>query len=96
MAFNPKIDWPGGAVEGLQFRTEMLVKGRLTQKEFLRHVQEVAISQAEEGDEIIMTVHVLDPELMQLRKTTLATTMAEKAYNSASVNTEETVPTAFK
>ena len=96
MAFNPKIDWPGGAVEGLQFRTEMLVKGRLTQKEFLRHVQEVAISQVEEGDEIIMTVHILEPEPMQIRKMTLAQQMAEKAYNPASVNTEETIPMAFK
>jgi len=65
-------------VEGPRFRAETLVKGRLTQKEFLRHIQEVAIAQAEEGDELIMTVHVLDPEPMQLRKTTLATTMAER------------------
>ena len=73
--FNPKIDWLGAAVEGPQFRTETLVKGRLTQKEFLCHVQEVAISQVEEGDEIIMTVHVLEPEPMQIRKTTLAQQM---------------------
>jgi len=95
-AFNPKIDWPRAAVEGPRFHAETLVKGRLTQKEFLRHVQEVAVSQAEEGDEIIMTVHVLDPEPMQLRKTTLATTMAENAYKPASINTEETIPAAFK
>ena len=74
----------------------MLVKGRLTQKEFLRHVQEVAISQAEEGDKIIMTVHVLEPEPMQIRKTMLAQQMAKKAYDPASVNTEETIPVAFK
>jgi len=74
----------------------MLVKGRLTQKEFLRHVQEVAISQAEEGDKIIMTVHVLEPEPMQIRKTTLAQQMAKKAYDPTSVNTEETIPAAFK
>jgi len=66
------------------------------QKEFLRHVQEVAISQVEEGDELIMTVHVLDPEPMQLRKTTLATQMAEQAYNPANVNTENTIPAAFR
>src|SRR5712672_1312200 len=95
-AFNPMMKWPESTVEGLRFRAETLVKGQLTQKEFLRHVQEVAISQAEEGDEIIMTVHVLDPEPMQLRKTTLATQMAEKAYNLASVNSEETIPAAFK
>jgi len=96
VAFNPKINWPEATVEGPWFHAETLVKGRLTQKEFLRHVQEVTISQAEEGDKIIMTVHVLDPEPMQLRKTTLATQMAEKAYNLASVNSEETIPAAFK
>jgi len=94
--FNPKIDWPRATVEGPWFRAETLVKGRLTQKEFLRHVQEVAISQAEEGDEIIMTVHVLEPEPMQIRKTTLAQQMAKKAYDPASVNMEETIPAAFK
>ena len=95
-AFNPTINWPEATVEGPRFHTETLVKGRLMQKESLRHVQEVAISQAEEGDEIIMMVHVLDPEPMQLRKTTLATTMAERAYNPANANTEETIPAAFK
>src|SRR5712671_2258854 len=96
VVFNPKINWPGATVEGPRFRAEMLVKGRLTQKEFLHHVQEVTISQAEEGNEIIMTIHVLEPEPMQIRKTTLATQMAEKAYNPASVNMEETIPAAFK
>ena len=66
------------------------------QKEFLRHVQEVAISQVEEGDEIIMTIHILEPEPMKIRKTTLAQQMAKKAYNPASVNTEETIPVAFR
>jgi len=90
--FNPTIDWPRAAVEGPRFRTETLVKGRLTQKEFLRHVQEVAISQVEEGDELIMTIHVLEPEPMQIRKTTLAQQMAKKAYDPTSINTEETIP----
>jgi len=96
VVFNPKIDWPGAAVEGPRFCAETLVKGRLTQKEFLHHIQEVAISQVEEGDELIMTVHVLEPEPMQIRKTTLAQQMAKKAYDPASVNTEETIPVAFK
>jgi len=48
-----------------------LIKGKLTQKEFLQHVQTVAIAQLEEGDELIMTVEVLEPEPMKIRKTTI-------------------------
>jgi len=94
--FNPKINWPRAVVEGPRFHAETLVKGRLTQKEFLRHVQEVTISQVEEGDKIIMTVHVLEPEPMKIRKTMLAQQMVEKAYDPASVNMEETIPAAFR
>jgi len=43
-----------------------------------------------------MTVHVLEPEPMKIRKTMLAQQMAEKAYDPASVNTEETIPVAFR
>src|SRR5712675_2004626 len=74
----------------------MLIKGKLTQKEFLQHIQTVAIAQVEEGDELIMTIHVLEPEPMQIRKMTLAQQMAKKAYDPTSVNTEETIPAAFK
>jgi len=94
--FNPDINWPEGRVEGSCFRAEMLIKGKLTQKEFLQHVQTVAIAQLEEGDKLIMTVKVLEPEPMQIRKTTLAQQMAKKAYDSTKVNTEETIPTAFR
>jgi len=94
--FNPNINWPEGRVEGSRFRAETLIKGNLTQKEFLQHVQTVAIAQLEEGDELIMTVEALEPEPMKIRKTTIAQQMAEKAYNSAKVNTEETVPAAFR
>jgi len=48
-AFNPTINWPEATVEGPRFRAETLVKGRLTQKEFLRHVQEVAICHRHPG-----------------------------------------------
>ena len=48
-AFNPSINWPEATVEGPRFRAETLVKGRLTQKEFLRHVQEVAICHRHPG-----------------------------------------------
>ena len=94
--FNPRINWPQGCVEGPCFRVETLVKGKLMQKEFLKHVQEVAIAQMEEGDELIMTMEVLEPEPMQIRKTTLVQQMAEKAYDGTKVNTEETVPVAFR
>src|SRR5712671_2639844 len=94
--FNPDINWPEGRVEGSRFRAETLIKGKLTQKEFLQHVQMVAIAQLEEGDELIMTVEVLEPEPMKIRKTTLAQQMAEKAYDSTKVNMEESVPTAFR
>jgi len=83
--FNPDINWPEGRVEGSRFRVETLIKGKLTQKEFLQHVQTVAIAQLEEGDELIMTVEVLEPEPMKIRKTTLAQQMAEKAYDSTKV-----------
>jgi len=94
--FNPDINWPEGRVEGSCFRAETLIKGKLTQKEFLQHVQTVAITQLEEGDELIMTVEVLEPEPMKIRKMTLAQQMAEKAYDSTKVNMEESVPTAFR
>jgi len=74
----------------------MLIKGKLTQKEFLQHVQTVAIPQLEEGDELIMTIEVLEPEPMQIRKMTLVQQMAKKAYDSTKVNMEESVPTAFR
>src|SRR5712671_5943930 len=56
--FNPDINWPEGRVEGPRFRAETLIKGKLTQKEFLQHVQTVAIAQLEEGDELTMTIDV--------------------------------------
>jgi len=65
----------------LRFRAETLIKGKLTQKEFLQHVQTVAIAQLEEGDELIMTIEVWEPEPMQIRKTTLVQQMAKKAYD---------------
>jgi len=43
-----------------------------------------------------MTVEVLEPEPMKIRKTTIAQQMAEKAYDGAKVNTEESVPAAFR
>ena len=94
--FNPEIDWPNGKVKGGKFTAQTLVKGRMTQKEFLTHIQEVAIAQIEDGDELIMSMEVLEPEPMQIRKTTLAQQMAEKAYDATKVNTEETVPLEFK
>src|SRR5712675_1699820 len=36
--FNPNINWPEGRVEGSRFRAETLIKGKLTQKEFLQHI----------------------------------------------------------
>jgi len=73
-----------------------LIKGKLTQKEFLQHIQTVATAQLEEGDELIMTMEVLEPKPMQIRKTTLVQQMAEKAYDGTKVNMEETVPAAFR
>ena len=75
---------------------QTLVKGRMTQKEFLTHIQEIAIAQLEDGDELIMSMEVLKPEPMQIRKMTLAQQMAEKVYDATKVNTEETIPPEFK
>src|SRR5712675_2272023 len=94
--FNPDINWPEAIVNGPRFRVEMLVSGKLTQKEYLQHMQTIAIAQLEEGDELIMSLEVLGQEPMHIRKTTLAQQMAEKAYNATKVNTEETVPAVFK
>jgi len=94
--FEPKIDWKQGTIAGPRFSAQTLVHGKLTQKEFLRHVQATAIAQMEEGDELIMSMEVLEPEPMHIRKTTLAQQMAEKAYDATKVNTEATVPAVFK
>ena len=59
-------------------------------------MQEVAIAQLEEGNELIMSLEVLGEEPMKLCKTTLAQQMAEKAYDATKVNMEESVPTVFK
>jgi len=55
-------------------------------------MQEVAIAQLEEGNELIMSLEVLGEEPMKLCKTTLAQQMAEKAYDATKVNMEESVP----
>src|SRR5712672_4748494 len=94
--FNPDINWPEAIVNGPHFRVETLVSGKLTQKEYLQHMQTVAIAQLEEGDELIMSLEVLGQEPMHIRKTTLAQQMAERAYDATKVNTEETVPVVFK
>jgi len=94
--FNPDINWPEAIINGPRFRVETLVSGKLTQKEYLQHVQTVTIAQLEEGDELIMSLEVLGQEPMHIRKTTLAQQMAEKAYDTTKVNTEETVPAVFK
>jgi len=94
--FNPEISWPEAIVKGPRFRVETLVAGKMTQQEYLQHVQTVAIAQLEEGDELIMSLEVLGQEPMQIRKTTLAQQMAEKAYDATKVNTEETIPAVFK
>jgi len=96
VTFNPEINWLEATVNGPRFRVETLVSGKLTQKEYLQHVQTVAIAQLEEGDELIMSLEVLGEEPMQIRKTTLAQQMAEKAYDATKVNTEESVPAVFK
>src|SRR5882672_10303457 len=64
--FNPDINWPEAIINGLHFRVKMLVSGKLTQKEYLQHVQTVAIAQLEEGNELIMSLEVLGEEPMKL------------------------------
>jgi len=80
--FNPNINWPEAQVKELCFRAETLIKGKLTQKKFLQHIQMVAITQLEEGDKLIMTIEVLECKPMQIRKMTLAQQMAEKVYDA--------------
>src|SRR5712675_3531147 len=64
--FNPDINWPEATINGLRFRVETLICGKLTQKEYLQHVQTVAIAQLEEGDELIMSLEVLGQEPMHI------------------------------
>jgi len=94
--FEPIINWKEATIAGPHFLAQTLVHGKLTQKEFLHHVQAIAIAQMEEGDELIMSMEVLEPEPMQIRKMTLAQQMAEKAYDATKVNMEATVPAVFK
>jgi len=94
--FNLDISWPKAIVNGPRFRVKMLVSGKLTQKEYLQHVQKITIAQLEEGNKLIMSLEVLGEEPMHLCKTTLAQQMAEKAYNATKVNMEESVPMVFK
>jgi len=42
--FNPEINWPEATVNRPRFRVETLVSGKLTQKEYLQHMQTVAIA----------------------------------------------------
>src|SRR5712672_3003985 len=95
-AYNPTINWPEATVNRPRFRVETLVRGRMTQQEYLSHVQKVAITQLEEGDELIMSLEVLGEEPMKIHKTTLAQQMAESTYDATKVNTEESVPAVFK
>jgi len=62
--FEPTINWKEGTINGPHFSAQTLVHGKLTQKEFLHHVQATAITQMEEGDELIMSMEVLEPEPM--------------------------------
>jgi hypothetical protein len=43
-----------------------------------------------------MTKRKVIPEPLELNKMTLAQQMAEKAYDASKVNTEATIPTAYK
>jgi len=94
--FKPIINWKEATIKGPRFSAQTLVHSKLSQKEFLHHVKAIAIAQMEEGDELIMSMEVLEPEPMRIRKTTLAQQMAEKAYNATKVNMEATIPTVFK
>jgi len=66
VTFNPDINWPEAIINGPRFRVKMLVHGKLTQKEYLRHMQEIAIAQLEEGNELIMSLEVLGQEPMHI------------------------------
>jgi hypothetical protein len=68
----------------------------MTQKEYIRHIQQEAITQLEEGDKLIMMIRKETPEPLELNKTTLAQQMAEKAYDASKVNTEATIPMVYK
>src|SRR5712675_263857 len=94
--FNPDINWPEAIINGPRFRVETLVHRKMTQQEYLQHIQEIAIAQLEEGNELIMSLEVLGQEPIHIRKTTLAQQIAEKAYEATVVNTEETVPAVYK
>jgi len=94
--FKPMVNWKDATIAGPHFLVQTLVHGKFTQQEFLQHIQATAITQMEEGDELIMSMEVLEPEPMRIRKTTLAQQMAEKAYDATKVNTEATIPTVFK
>jgi hypothetical protein len=94
--FNPTVDWQNKEILGPRVRIETLVHGKMSQKEYIHYVRQVAIDQLEDGDELIMTIKRIAPEPLELKKTTFAQQMAEKAYDKGKVNTEETIPTVFK
>jgi hypothetical protein len=75
---------------------ETLLKGNLTRREHLAEAMRVAAGQLEEGDELYVAIRMIKSGSVEINKVTIAQQMAEKAYDTGKVNTEQTVPTLFK
>ena len=108
--FNPQIDWPSATMIGDPIKMETLLRHRLSKRvedararrteitntEFIRAAREEVITQLEDGDELYMAIKYVNGETLKIRKTTLAQQMAEKAYDPAKVNSEQTIPVVFR
>jgi hypothetical protein len=94
--FNLEINWTTGIVQGPQVRIETLLKGNLTRNEQRQEATKIAIAQLEEGDELYMAIQFIKTDPVEINKMTLAQQMAEKAYNTSKVNTEDTIPAVFR
>jgi hypothetical protein len=107
--FNPQINWKKGKLKGkLEIattaakqqiaQTHILLARQLTAEPHKRHC--VTITTLLEIEEYIHLVtqctdiHTVHTE--QIRKTTIAQQMSEKAYNKTKVNTEQTIPVEYQ
>jgi hypothetical protein len=107
--FNPQIDWTKGNLHGKLEIATTAAKQQIAQKHVLltrrliaephkRHCATITTF-----PEIERHIHLVTQRtdiqivpIEQIRKTTIAQQMSEKAYDQAKVNTEQTIPTEYQ
>jgi hypothetical protein len=107
--FNPQINWGKGRLQGkLEIstatakqqiaQTHVLLTRRLTAEPERRHCTTITTLREVETHAHLITqrtdIHTIPIE--QIRKTTIAQQMSEKAYDKAKVNTEQTIPIEYQ